>query len=1812
MNAEETAELNELRNSVMQKEHEIENGKQLTELTQSEDLSLNNKLLGVIVCLKTLNVDVSNVKHFPRQREKIYESVIVSGIEIGQALKQKPSTLRLINKVEPTDARVVVAFFAIYVPASTNNIASRLPREDNETEVIQVPDNAIALASDEQHQHQVRYQQIDRTAVFAALQILRNRPVYQGLEINEQYENGRQQLENFVVAPNTETASSSPLASSNQLQQQFQEHRYNPICGETLVWNQNNTDQALCEFKEYADEELDRLEPENLPVLNPLWDQFNKTVEFRRFINVYLGFELKIFSANGEKDLNGKRVLNNSVSFYRRSKWELEHSDIRFQSAEHIFFKYVALTVNRIQGALDVYLRQFPALQQANNNQPLTAVNVRTSRQLGQLLRANKCYELLRGIHNSPSYWAGRKREVHAMIRQLGPPTLFLTLSQAQTEWPQLLITLAKVLDNRELSEEEAEALPRQEKLDLLRRHPVTVAHYFNRKVDLLFNFMQHCAPKESPFGTDAKLVDYCVRVEFGSETGAPHTHCLLWLSGDKVPSPNSEDGQLISDFADQCISCSQGTTDAERELVAKHQMHYHSDSCQKMGECRFGYPLPPMPRTMLLTPLSAAERSAPEAQKQAQLIKNELIRRSADESQNGLTFEQMLAEPAFEGCTEQQYIDAVRYWLQSPKVFLCRTPAEMWINAYNPVLLDLHRANMDLQFVLDPYTVVAYAFKSTNKVFGNNMTPLLYRLACAVSRGVSAPLLQHHLNKIANRFLHSRQLDIHEPLYTLIGLPVSKFSRSVEFINTSPPETRDRKLKPRAELNALPPESEDIFSHNNIFYYTRRHDALKHLSLSEVYVNFRVNFFQLTANAGENDSSGDERMDVGSISSGNVSSDDDELAENENEEMEETPNDDTVNINYQDVNEFNIESMNIYDDDDDSDIDPAYDSDDDLEAVMEEENDNKTEPSSSEEEEDEEEEEEEEEELERGTVNENSLPFGNHFSITGVPGAVHQKRRKPAVIRFVNYSQERNPLNYMREQLMLYIPWRDEEREILRYCKSLEQLTVLYNHHLPEITSLKQKLFSVPEQQVFETETVNDNVQNHQVQWKPFDRQQNITLDDAFVVVYPRNDPQQPLQQGNAGRKMSKEGGEDDENDEDESLEPSSELKRPLLPPIIQEKYVLRLAALSDRQRQIVLEVLRLYSTNEPFYIFVHGGAGTGKSFIAETVRLVIANYARRRAELLRGHALPVQPDPVLLLAPTGRAAHNIGGSTIHSALRLVVPTAAGGEQRQPSSATLLPLSAPVLANLRAEHQGVSLVIVDESSMIAGLGDDFPFGRVKVILVGDFGQLRPVNDAWIFQPASNHINTGGDNTENMAILAGTSLWQQFKSFQLFRSERHRKDDAFATALNELRLGTNQLSPSSQTLFQNCQRLTNDLPVDTLHLFRSNNEVDRYNSMAIERAKALNPKANYTVSLAVDRCRGVSYLSPERRDEKLEQLANLHYTATCGLSRRLELCTGLRYMVTSNLTTNDGLVNGAIGRLMYFERMPAIKRQVQQLGRVYLLWLLFDRADVGQKARNAYSNHIKKRQEEIEYWNENWTPIKLHNWDQTDGRIRCIAHNVENFNLFAASTFADQAFRNAQVLLLTGTGQINADNYVFADHGFFAIPKSQIDPDAGLGGSVAVVKQDFIDQFETVNSQVYPKEGGRLEMMVLNFKANVYIISVFKSALFPTTDFLTLLKDLLKRPHMIAANRLLIVGGIALAPGENIQKLLALFRKCRLVSLLPNTDQVVNGVDSQKRLDIAFGRTNADISAHLYISPTSLHPPILTCKSDAFGLVHDD
>lgn len=124
---------------------------------------------------------------------------------------------------------------------------------------------------------------------------------------------------------------------------------------------------------------------------------------------------------------------------------------------------------------------------------------------------------------------------------------------------------------------------------------------------------------------------------------------------------------------------------------------------------CRFHFPLPPMPYTVVLDPLHDEKEKMlgkENFQKVAKFV-------SEGKTANTLSFEEVLQEIDMSLYT---YLHCIQSTLTVSKVFLKRSLEETRINNYNKTLLKCWEANQEIQFILDPYACVSYIVSYISK----------------------------------------------------------------------------------------------------------------------------------------------------------------------------------------------------------------------------------------------------------------------------------------------------------------------------------------------------------------------------------------------------------------------------------------------------------------------------------------------------------------------------------------------------------------------------------------------------------------------------------------------------------------------------------------------------------------------------------------------------------------------------------------------------------------------------------------------------------------------------------------------------------------------------------------------------------------------------------------------------------------------------------------------------------------------------------------------------------------------------------------
>ena len=275
-----------------------------------------------------------------------------------------------------------------------------------------------------------------------------------------------------------------------------------------------------------------------------------------------------------------------------------------------------------------------------------------------------------------------------------------------------------------------------------------------------------------------------------------------------------------IVQFVDKYITCKNDLQSDEMKELINLQTHRHAKTCKKGKQkiCRFNFPLPPMPESMILNPLEKHcfdEVKLNEIKKHSDKIKTLL-----DEMKYGedFTFKAFLEKLKL---TQSEYIQAIRYLLKRPTLLLKRSPSEIRINNYNTNLLKAWRANMDLQFVLDPYACAVYYILSYITKGQRGMSKLLETASKEANAGNKD--IVHRIRHIGNKFLNAVEISAQEAVYLVLQMPLRRSSREFQFINTSNPQERTFLLKTLDKIKELPDTSTDIETDNIIKRYQRR-----------------------------------------------------------------------------------------------------------------------------------------------------------------------------------------------------------------------------------------------------------------------------------------------------------------------------------------------------------------------------------------------------------------------------------------------------------------------------------------------------------------------------------------------------------------------------------------------------------------------------------------------------------------------------------------------------------------------------------------------------------------------------------------------------------------------------------------------------------------------------------------------------------------------------------------------------------------------------------------------------------------------------
>jgi len=542
-------------------------------------------------------------------------------------------------------------------------------------------------------------------------------------------------------------------------------------------------------------------------------------------------------------------------------------------------------------------------------------------------------------------------------------------------------------------------------------------------------------------------------------------------------------------------------------------------------------------------------------------------------------------------------------------------------------------------------------------------------------------------------------------------------------------------------------------------------------------------------------------------------------------------------------------------------------------------------------------------------------------FQLQNNLGTIVQRRHQ-ACLRVPIMTPESHGDDYYYHLLLLYYPWRQETQDLLGDHTTAQEALLAKRDQLQFLNS-EHNAFGEEVQQAIQQLSEMQNIYGDNVYAPVAPNAVQHTLEveaesGGFDPIYDteENVEQAALVESDGTREVSAQDYGDIQaalfDDRDNNL--LSRLR------MTDHEYQEKVSSLNDTQKVAFDHVVQYTRARhqyfmretdtlpEPLHLFITGGAGTGKSHVISVIK----------EHIERAHT--GSQNACMLMAPTGVSAFNIGAVTAHRALCLPV--------EHNSSTRYTKLSAERLQELRLLWKDVHTVVIDEISMVSyetfmfihkrlteikGTDDtEIHFGGLSIIAVGDFYQLPPVRDRFVFQNGKSYTQ------------GSTHLWRElFKMIELTANMRQRNDQCYSDILNRIRTG----NQTNEDIAKLRTRLTSGIPDpvqlndpkfhSALYLLPRKEQVEEYNTQCLLELSRTNPVYEFKAQHCILESRHLPQGVTSRTVP--EHLIPTDDNSCAGLPHSLKLAVGAQVMLRRNIMCEDGLVNGVRGVIVGFK-----------------------------------------------------------------------------------------------------------------------------------------------------------------------------------------------------------------------------------------------------------------------------------------------------
>ena len=293
---------------------------------------------------------------------------------------------------------------------------------------------------------------------------------------------------------------------------------------------------------------------------------------------------------------------------------------------------------------------------------------------------------------------------------------------------------------------------------------------------------------------------------------------------------------------------------------VQEVNIHHHTKTCYKKGSfCRFGFPRPPSPYTIISRPVGEMEAADRKKlfKKHNDIISKVMMVVDTDEDlkkimkkfdkQSEITVSEhaqgkelrireacKMAKVDYEDYVEALSVNRVGY-----KIVMSRDVDELNVNNYNVEWMRNWDANLDIQIAIDFFAIITYI---TNYISKPDTTTV--EIVKNAMRETPATDYKERMRIAANVFLKNRQIGESEAVYRLIpSLTLSMSNVSCQFVSTGVKDERSvRWIKATEEQLQSGVKAVQLDNQEGYFFqqqtmwdkYLRRPDSLEDICFAQ------------------------------------------------------------------------------------------------------------------------------------------------------------------------------------------------------------------------------------------------------------------------------------------------------------------------------------------------------------------------------------------------------------------------------------------------------------------------------------------------------------------------------------------------------------------------------------------------------------------------------------------------------------------------------------------------------------------------------------------------------------------------------------------------------------------------------------------------------------------------------------------------------------------------------------------------------------------------------------------------------------------